>query len=175
MDLLRIGEKIISRRKIDQFVGRMLELRAGGLSQTEVAHRLGVDRTLVSRLESLGEVRKGRKIAVVGFPVQNKEELRAALQAEGVDFILLMTEAERWDFVRSKSGIELVNLLMDLFARAHNFDQIVVIGSNKRIKIIEAVLDKVVVGYEIGESPIQEDKYVDPGEIIQIVRAIKGK
>jgi transcriptional regulator len=73
VDLIRIGEKIISRRRIDQYVSRMLELRAKGLSQAEVAGRLGVDRTLVSRLESLGEVRKGKRIAVVGFPIQKKK------------------------------------------------------------------------------------------------------
>ncbi|OAT86343.1 transcriptional regulator [Desulfotomaculum copahuensis] len=173
MDIVRVGEKVISRRRINQVVAEMLQLRAGGLSQTEVAHRLGVDRTLVCRLESLGEIRKGRRVAVVGFPIQNKAELTAALSKEGVDFTLLMTEAERWEFVRRNSGVDLLNTLMDLIARAHSFDQVVVIGSNKRIKIIEAVLDKEVVGYEIGESPIQEDKYVDPGEIVSLVRAVK--
>ncbi|MDQ0286206.1 putative XRE-type DNA-binding protein [Desulfofundulus luciae] len=173
MDLIRIGEKIISRRRIDQYVSRMLELRAKGLSQAEVAGRLGVDRTLVSRLESLGEVRKGKRIAVVGFPIKNKEELQSALDKEGVDFVLLMTEAERWDFVRSQSGLELVNTMMELIAGAHAYDQVVVIGSSKRIKIIEAVLDKPVLGYEIGESPIQEDKYVNPDEIVKLIRAVK--
>lgn len=173
MDIIRIGEKVISRRRIIQAVTEMLQLRAGGLSQTEVAQQLGVDRTLISRLESLGEIRKGRRIAVVGFPIQNKKELTAALAKEGVDFILLMTEAERWEFVRQKSGIELVNILMDLIASAHSFDQVMIIGSNKRIKIIEAVLDKEVVGYEIGESPIQEDKYVDPQEVVELIRSIR--
>jgi len=173
MDIVRIGEKIISRRRIDRMVSEMLQLRAAGLPQTEVAHRLGVDRTLVSRLESLGEIRKGRRVAVVGFPIKNKEELSAALSAEGVDFVLLMTEAERWDFIRQKSGLDLLNTLMGLIARAHSFDRVVVIGSNKRIRIIEAALDKEVVGYEIGESPIQEDKYVDVGEIVHLVRSIK--
>jgi SpoVK/Ycf46/Vps4 family AAA+-type ATPase len=84
-----------------------------------------------------------------------------------------MTEAERWDFVRSKSGLELVNTLMELIAGAHAYDQVVVIGSSKRIKIIEAVLDKPVLGYEIGESPIQEDKYVNPDEIVELIRAVR--
>lgn len=173
MDFVRVGDKVIDRRRIERFVTEMLELRAQGLSQAEVAYRLGVDRTLVSRLEGLGEIRKGRCIAVVGFPVQNKEELRRALEEEGVDFIFLMTEAERWEFVRRKSGLELVNTLMDLIARARNFDHVVVIGSNERIRIIEAVLGKPVIGYEIGRSPIKEDKYVDPAAITQLVRAIK--
>lgn len=173
MDFVRIGDKVVDRRRIERLVAEMLELRAQGLSQAEVASRLGVDRTLVSRLESLGEVRRGRTIAVVGFPVRNKEELRRALEEEGVDFIFLLTEEERWEFVREKSGLELVNTVMDLIARARGFDHVLVIGSNERIRIAEAVLGRPVIGFEIGRSPIREDKYVDPAAVTRIVRAIK--
>lgn len=174
MELIRLGEKIISRRKIDQAVSEILTMRARGLSQTEVAIRLGVDRTLVSRLESLGEIRKGRSLAVVGFPILNKEEVREALENEGVDFIFLMSEKERWEYLRDKSGLTLFDSIIETIAMLHSFDQVVMIGSNKRIKIIEAVLDKELVGFEIGESPIREDKYVETGKIIELVRAIKG-
>lgn len=174
MELIRLGEKIISRRKIDQIIGEILNLRAKGLSQTEVASRLGVDRTLVCRLENLGEIRKGRSLAVVGFPILNKKEIQEVLEREGVDFIFLMSEEERWEFIKQKSGVDLFDSIMEMIARAHSFDQVVVIGSNQRIKIFEAVLDKEVVGFEIGESPIQEDKYVETAEIIELVRAIKG-
>jgi len=151
----------------------MLSLRRKGLSQTEVASRLGVDRTLVCRLENLGEIRKGRRLAVFGFPVLNKVEIQEVLEREGVDFIFLMSEEERWEFVKQKSGVDLFDAIMDLIAKAHSFDQVLVLGSNQRIKIFEAVLDKEVVGFEIGESPIQEDKYVDPDELVDLVRAIK--
>jgi len=174
LELLRLGEKIISRRKIDRFIDEILGLRSKGLSQTEVAARLGVDRTMVCRLENLGEIRKGRSLAVVGFPILNKEELRDALEQEGVDFVILMSEAERWKYIRQKSGVDLFNSIMELIAKAHSFDQVLVIGSCQRIKIFEAVLDKEVVGFEIGESPIQEDKFVDVEKIVRLVRAIKG-
>lgn len=174
MDLLRIGDKVVSRHKIDTFINEILQLRSSGLSQTDVAALLGIDRTLVSRLENLGEVRKGKSVAVIGFPIANRKEIYSLLQAEGVDFALLMSESERWDFVREKSGIELFNSIMELIAKAHSFDQIVVIGSDKRIKIIRAALDKEVVGLEIGESPLKEDKYVDPAEVAAVIRAIKA-
>lgn len=173
MKLIRLGDKIISRKKIEKTVSDIFQLRARGLSQTEVASRLGVDRTLVCRLESLGEVRKGRSLAVVGFPVLNKKELEEALEKEGVDFVFLMSESERWEFIGQKNGIELFDSIMDLIAMVHSFDQVVVIGSNQRIKVFEAVLDKEVVGFEIGESPIQEDKYVNVEEMLELVRAIK--
>lgn len=174
MDLIRIGDKVISRHKIDNFISEILELRSTGLSQTDVAARLGIDRTLVSRLENMGEVRKGKSVAVIGFPIANRDELYALMQDEGVDFALLMSESERWEFVKQKSGIELFNAIMELVARAHSYDQVVIIGSGKRIKIIRAALDKEVVGLEIGKSPIQEDKYVDPAELAAVIRAIKG-
>ncbi len=174
MELIRLGEKIVSRRKIDQAVDEILSLRRKGLSQTEVAQRLGLDRTLVCRLENLGEVRKGRKLAVIGFPILNKKELQDVLEQEGVDFILLMTEEERWEFIKQKSGVELFNSVMELIAKAHSFDQVLIIGSNQRIKIFEAVLDKEVVRFEIGESPIREDKHVSIDRIVQLIKAIKG-
>ena len=118
MDLVRMGGKVISLRKLNSIVAEIFNLRSAGLSQTEVAARLGLDRTLVCRLESIAEVRKGRRLVVLGFSVANKEELEETLQAEGVDFILLLNEKERWEFVRNKSGIDLFDTIMEI-GRAH--------------------------------------------------------
>jgi hypothetical protein len=62
---------------------------------------------------------------------------------------------------------------MEKIANVHSFDQVIVIGSNKRIKTFEAVLDKDVIGFEIGESPIQEDKLIKIEDLIELVRAVK--
>ncbi len=173
MEMIRLGEKIISRRKIDQTVGKILSLRSSGLSQTEVASRLSLDRAFVCRLENLGEIRKGRRLAVIGFPILNKKEIQEALEREGVDLIFLMSEQERWEYIKQKSGVDLFDSIMEMISKAHSFDQVIIIGSNQRIKIFEAVLDKEVVGFEIGESPIKEDKYVETEKIMELVRAIK--
>ena len=173
MELIRLGDKIISRRKIDQAINKILNLRMKGLSQTEVAQRLGVDRTLVCRLENLGELRKGRSLAVVGFPVLNKKEVEEALEREGVDLVFIMSEKERWQFIKQKSGVDLFDSIMEQIAKVHSYDQVIVIGSNQRIKVFKAVLDKEVVGFEIGESPIQEDKIVEIDDLIKLVRAVK--
>lgn len=174
MSLIRLGDKVISRRKIDQAIDEILRLRLSGLTQAEVANRMGVDRPLISRVECLGEIRKGSSLAVIGFPILNKDEIMTALEGEGVELILILSEKERWRYLEEKSGLTLFDTLMETIARLHSYDRVVVIGSNKRIKIIEAVLDKEVIGYEIGESPIREDKYVDPEKIIELIRAIKG-
>lgn len=174
MDLVRVGEKVISKKKITDIVDKILELRVKGLSQQEVSNQTGIDRTFVSRLETLGEIRKGSRIAVVGFPILNKQELVELLQREGVDYTLVMTEQERWDFVGKLSGAELVNTMMRLIGEARKYDVVVLIGSDQRIKIIEALLDCEVIGLSIGESPIEEDRFVDPAKIMEIIGSIKG-
>ncbi len=175
MDLVRIGGKIISQRKIARMVEQILEMRSTGVAQQEIANKLGVDRTFISRLEALGEVRKGNRIAVVGFPIKNKAEILELLHREGIEFTLIMTENERWDFVKKAAGIDLFNTIMNLIAEARLFDVIIVIGSNERIKTIEAILDKEIVGLEIGESPIKEDKYVEPLQVLEILQAVKAR
>ena len=61
-ELFRVGEKMISMRKIEETVRAVLKLRSEGLSQQEAANSLRLDRSFISRLESIGEVRKGKKL-----------------------------------------------------------------------------------------------------------------
>lgn len=174
MNFIRIQDKIISWQKIEKMLRRALQLRERGFSQQEVADRLSIDRTFISRLESIGEIRKGQSIACVGFPLQNKEEIQDILESEGVDFILLMTEKERLDFINLRSAKELLNDLMDLTGQVRKYEVVICIGSDQRIKLIEGVLDSEVISIEIGISPITEDKWVDPQEIRKILRSIKS-
>lgn len=172
--LLRVGDKILNRHTIHRMIDEILELRSHGLSQQEVAKQLGIDRTFISRLENMGEVRKGGKVALIGFPIKNCEEVRiAAHQTEGIDYCLVMTERERWDFVETKSGIELFNETMDVVSTLRKYDVVIILGSNMRIKLVEALLDKKVIGMQIGESPIEEDKYVNPNDIRQIMHYLQ--
>ncbi|MDI3501622.1 MAG: hypothetical protein PWP22_1393, partial [Thermoanaerobacter sp.] len=69
MKFIKIGDKTINLEKLHGIIDKIIEMRQNGLSQQEVASRFKVDRSFVSRLESLGEVRKGGNIAVVGFPI----------------------------------------------------------------------------------------------------------
>ncbi|MEW6663447.1 MAG: transcriptional regulator [Bacillota bacterium] len=172
MELQRIGEKLISRNKINNIIDQILEQRLRGFSQQEVANRLNLDRTFISRLEKIGEVRKGNKVAVVGFPVENKRELVEVLAREGVDFWLLMTDQERWEFARNKNGLDFMNHLMELVARIRSHDVVVVLGSNYRIRLSEALLDREVVGVELGQSPIEGDVYVDPEALARLIRSL---
>lgn len=174
MEFFRIQDKIISWEKIDRTLRKALNMRARGFSQQETADRLKIDRTFISRLESVGELRKGQSIACIGFPILNKEEVQEILERQGVDFILLMSEQERLDFVNQRSGKELLNEIMDLTARVRGYEVVICIGSDERLKLIEGVLDGQVISIEIGTSPITEDKWVDPAELKKILRSIKS-
>lgn len=174
MNFIRIQDKIISFEKIEKTLKRALQMRERGFSQQEVADRLSIDRTFISRLEGIGEIRKGQSIACIGFPLMNKQEIQEILENEGIDFIFLMTEAERLDFVNLRSGKELLNEIMDLMGRVRKYEVIICIGSDERIKLMEGILDGEVIAVEIGSSPITEDKWVDPQEIKKILRSIKS-
>jgi transcriptional regulator with XRE-family HTH domain len=171
--MFRIGEKLISSEKLHRIIEQILEQRSRGLSQQDVASRFRVDRTFVSRLEGLGSVRKGSSLAAIGFPVKNKDEIQTLLSELGVDFNLIMTDAERWRFVQEKSGIELLNEIMSLVSRVRTYDVVIVIGSKQRIRWCAALLDKEVVGVEIGETPITEDKSVDLDRLRSLILSMR--
>lgn len=170
--LLRIGDKIVNRQKIHQAIDAILDYRSHGMSQQEAANKYGIDRTVVSRIESLGEIRKGGRIALIGFPIHNCEEVTYAARQEGVDYILLLSERERWKFVQDKSGVQLFNEIMEIVATLRTYDIVVILGSNMRIKLLETLLDKDVIGLQIGESPIAEDKYVNPEDVRKLIRQL---
>lgn len=174
MDLLRIGDKLLSRHKISRLVDRILQLRAQGASQQDVADELAVDRVFISRLESLGEVRKGGRIALIGFPVANQAEIQQMAEAEGVELSLLLNDEERWQWVSDMSGAELFNYLMTMMAELMEYDTVVFLGSDMRIRVLEAILGRdKVVGLEIGTSPIREDKEVSVSAMRDVIRSIK--
>ena len=174
MNFYRIQDKIVSWQQIERTLQKILQMRSRGFSQQETADRLNVDRTFISRLESIGELRKGQSIACVGFPVLNKAEIEDILQQAGVDYIFLMTEQERLDFVNRLSGKELLNQLMDLVARIRTYDVVILMGSDERLKLMEGVLNSQVISIELGVSPLTEDKWVDPAVVKRILRSIKS-
>ncbi|NTW05030.1 MAG: transcriptional regulator [Peptococcaceae bacterium] len=174
MNFIRIGDKLINPEKIYRTIDQILELRQSGLSQQEIADRLAVDRTLISRLESLGEVRKGSKLALVGFPVSNTAELTRIAKEEGVDYLFLMNDRERISFVEDKTGTELVNSFMEIISQLKTYDAVIFIGSDMRIRMAEAILGPRLISWEIGISPITEDRWVNPDQLRQLTRQIKN-
>ncbi len=174
MDFIRVGDKLISRQRIVHMIDKALEKRVAGASQQEVANMLGVDRSFVSRLETLGEIRKGSKIALIGFPVGNKDELKQVADEFGVDYCYLLNDEERWRLANESSGADLINEIMRVVALARAHDTVIFIGSDMRIRFVEAMVDKQLIPINIGESPIKGDRYVDPEYLRKILQALQN-
>ena len=169
---MRIGEKLIDKGRLLNTVERILDLRSNGLSQQETADRVGIDRVFVSRLESLGEVRKGGRVALVGFPVGNKDEVQQIAREEGIDFTLLMDDEERWRYVRERSGIDVLNEIMAIISKLRIYDVVIFIGSDMRCNLVESILGNRVISIVIGTSPIKQDAHMNPETIRKIIREV---
>ena len=171
-DLVRIGDKIVSVPKIEQKIHKILRLRATGLSQQEVANLLHLDRTFISRLESSGEIRKGKKIAVFGFPVENNEEIKGISKELGVDFIYVLNQEERWNLVKDKSALKFFNEVMELIARLQAYEIMILISSRRWLKIAEAFFSNEIIFLELASSPIEKDCRLDPVRFQKIVSKV---
>ena len=171
----RVGDKLLNRVKLERTIDRIFQLRVSGLSQQEVANRVGCDRSFVSRLETLAEVRKGGSMAIIGFPLANTAELRTVCEELGVEYTLLMTDAERWEMIESHDGKTLLNWLMELMLEMSEYDHVIMIGSDMRIRLAEAIVGEKVMGILIGESPIEEDYYLSPQKLSALIISVKGE
>jgi hypothetical protein len=174
VEFVRVGEKLISRGRILRAVDQLLELRVQGLSQAEAGRMVGVDRTFVSRLETLGEVGKGPRVALIGFPVGNRQAVEELARKEGVEYVFLLTNAERWDYFGQRSGIEIANQLMDLISRLREFDAVIFAGSDMRIQLAEAILGPKIAAIELGTSPIESDCDLDLSSLRDLIRRLKA-
>jgi transcriptional regulator with XRE-family HTH domain len=172
LDFVRIGDKLINPSKINRAVERILELRVQGLSQQEAADTLGVDRTLISRLEALGEVGKGSRIGLIAFPIGNRDEVLDLAKTEGVEYTLVMTNDERWSYFGDRNGVAVINEIMNLIYGLLDFDAVIFVGSDMRIRIAEAILGPRVVGVEIGASPIEADVQVDLAALRDLIQSL---
>lgn len=159
---VRIGDKIVSPDKAFRLLERILDLRARGASQQEVARRFSVDRSFISRVETAGEIRKGRRVAVIGFPVKNKEVLLDICQELGLDFTLILTDRERWDLVGGNNALDFFNRIMAIISRLKEFDTLLLLTSDRWYRLAEALLDLQIIYYSLGKTPVRADCTVDP-------------
>ncbi|MHB1955851.1 MAG: transcriptional regulator [Sulfobacillus sp.] len=174
MELIRIGDKLISLERLQQAIEDILRYRSQGASQTDVAGRFNVDRSFVSRLETLGEIRRGRSLALIGFPVANPKAIQDLCEQEGVDFCWVMTDQERRNFAQQLNGIELVNEIMRVAGVLRTFDVVILLASNARVRLMEALLDtKIVIPVILGQTPLTEDIWVEIEELEHIIRSVK--
>jgi ABC-type Na+ efflux pump permease subunit len=174
MRFYRIGEKVVSRDRAIDAVERIFESREAGATQEEAARRAGVTRSVVSFLESLGEVRRGPRVALVGFPVANGDEVREVAERHAVDFVLVVSQAER-ESIEAGSSANVFNRLLETLATLRDYDTVVLVASDWRIATIERILGSEVVGVPLGASPLREDRVVDVAELDELLAGVMSQ
>jgi hypothetical protein len=171
MRFFRIGDKVVSREKLLEQITGILRDREGGATQAEAARSHGVERSFVSWLETLGEVRRGRRVGLVAFPVANRKEVEALAAEHGVEFTLVMSQAERVAMSESR-GDAIFNQVLETLATLKDFDVLVLLASDWRIGTLEKILGREVVAVNLGHSPLDHDVTVDLEELAGILGGV---
>jgi hypothetical protein len=167
----RIGDKVVGKEKLVSILDEILGDREAGATQEEAARAHGVQRTFVSFLESLGEVRRGARVALVGFPVANAEEVKALGERKALDFVLVFSQAQRED-IESSAGYDVFNRLLETLATLRDFDVVVFMASDWRLELIERILGTEVVGIPLGSTPLRADVHVDIARLEDTIDAV---
>jgi phosphoglycolate phosphatase-like HAD superfamily hydrolase len=167
----RIGDKVVGREKLIDQLEAILADREGGATQHEAATAHGVDRSFVSWLENLGEVRRGKRVAFVAFPVANVAEVRQACDEHGVEFSMVVSQAEREGFEAGRAD-RMFNLVLDTLANLKGFDVVILMASTKRTGAIEKILGSEVICRDLGPSPLRHDVAVDIAELNDLLDAV---
>lgn len=171
MRFYRIGDKVVGREKIVDQIEAILIDREGGATQQEAAAAHRVDRSFVSWLENLGEVRRGQRVALIAFPVANRDEVRRTCDAHGVERAFIFSQAEREGFEEGRAD-EVFNLVLDVLADLKDFDVVIILASTKRTGSIEKILGREVIARPLGPSPLRHDVSVDLDELNDLLDAV---
>jgi hypothetical protein len=173
MRFFRIGDKIVSREKLLEQITGILRDRERGATQADAAKSHGVERSFVSWLETLGEVRRGRRVGLIAFPVANGDEVRAMAERHGVEFVLVMSQTER-EGLEGSPGDAVFNRVLDTLATLKDYDVLVLLASDWRVGTIEKILGREVVAVTLGPSPLRHDVVVDLEELDDILDGVTG-
>ena len=171
MKLYRIGDKVVSEDKLHDAIAAILDDRAAGATQEDVARSHRVQRSFVSFLETLGEVRRGNRVALVAFPVANAEEVRDLAARHALDLVLVLSQEER-EAVESGDATHIFNTLLETIATLRDFDTLVLMASDWRIATMEKILGTEVVGIELGPSPLRSAVTVDLAELDAVLTGV---
>lgn len=169
--LYRIGDKVVSEDKLHDAIAAILTEREAGATQEDVARIHEVQRSFVSFLETLGEVRRGNRVALVGFPVANAEAVKALAEKHVVDFVLVLSQEER-ESIESGDAVTVFNSLLETIAALREYDTLVLLASDWRIKTMERILGTEVVGIPLGVSPLRTAVDVDLDELDHVLAGV---
>ena len=171
MKLYRIGDKVVSESKLTDAIAAILDDRESGATQEEVARTHKVQRSFVSLLETLGEVRRGSRVALVGFPVANVAEVKALAEKHALDLVLVLSQEER-ESIETGDATAVFNTLLETIAVLRDYDTVVLLASDLRIKTMEKILVGEIVGMPLGPSPLRTAVRVDLDRLDEVLNSV---
>jgi hypothetical protein len=171
MRFYRIGDKIVAREKLVDQIDAIMVDRESGATQHDAASAHGVDRSFVSWLETVGEVRRGRRVALIAFPVGNAGEVRAACEERAVEFVLVMSQSER-ESLEAGPADRMFNFVLETLATLKDFEVVIVMASDWRIGTVEKILGREVIARDLGHSPLRHDVTIDLTELADLLDAV---
>ncbi len=132
---IKIGDKVISLERANVLVSKIFDLRSNGSTQEEVAKLLGVERSFISHLEGLGEIRKSKEIALIGSGVAHPKKVETQARELGVDHVYL-----------NNNGMARIEDALQILAMLKDIDFIVFLGPVAEHRLLQVVLDKKIIG-----------------------------
>jgi hypothetical protein len=166
MKLIRIGEKIINRERLYRLVDNILVLRANGATQQDVANTLDLERPFISNLERLGEVRVGRRVAMVGFSIINQKDVKSIARDWGIDSVHLFNGEMLSKFI-SKAEVDergILKRLLKALSGLRNFDLLIFLGQGNEGRLLEKTLGVQVLNVPV-HSKSESGVFVDITEL----------
>lgn len=154
MELVRIGEKVINRERLYTLVDKIIMLRSNGATQQDVADTLDLERPFVSNLERLGEVRIGQKVALVGFSVSNKQEIKGVAKEHGIDSVYLYNGEILTNLLTRTKKVDergVLQRVLATLAKLRDFDLLLFLGLESDAALLEEAL-----GIQVLSLPVKE-------------------
>ena len=168
MRMWRIGGKLISEEKLFTGIEGIMDDREAGATQSEAAELHHVQRSFVSFLETLGEVRRGSRVAIIAFPVSNAKEIEELAERYSIDMVLALSQEAR-EKIEGTGAEEIFNALMATMEELAQFDAIIVCASDLRIASSKRIFGPSVFSIELGKSPLRSDVELDLAQLEELI------
>jgi hypothetical protein len=74
--------------------------------------------------------------------------------------------------VQDKQALDFFNTIFELVTRLRQFDTLVMITSDKWYNLAEALLDLQIMHLDLGPTPIDDDRTVDPEHLRDTLKQV---
>jgi transcriptional regulator with XRE-family HTH domain len=138
---IKIGDKIISMDRASTLIDKIFAMRSSGSTQEEVAKQLGVERSFISHLEGIGEVRKSKEIAFIGSGVADAGRVESMVSDLNFEHVFINAD-----------GTAHIEDALGVLAILKEIDFIVFLGPATERKLLETVLEKKIVGITLDKE-----------------------